>query len=355
MIKCSVEPISYQAAAEFRAELRRFCGAARNARRARHHAGPAPALQIAGSESGQTTVPSRLSLHAEHRHGARPAGGARRAAGRAAVSTTDGRVVHLTLTEDGHDKLKRVHSELGVERDSYAGLRPARAGSGHRRRPRDESPVESKHGFAHAADGRNVNDIFRFQLQASYDIARLPYTLRVLLENVLRKTGARTTSTRLACWDGDGRALEGDLVEPFRLWVVLTGVPAVVDLAAMRNAMADLGGYQAHQSAHPGRARDRPFGAGRPVRVEPSLREERRARVRGAIANGYAFLCWDSSRSTTSRLVPAPAFATRSTSSTWRGSWTFGMVAFPDTLVGTDSHTTMVNGLGVLGWGAGGI
>ena len=139
-----------------------------------------------------------------------------------------------------------------------------------------------------------------------------------------------------------------------------TGVPAVVDLAAMRDAMAELGGDpREDQPARAGRARDRPLGAGRLLRHADSLRDQRRARVRaqpGALRSSCAGARTRSRPSRSCR--PAPASCTRSTSSTWRASsssTTARTSAYPDTLVGTDSHTTMINGLGVLGWGVGGI
>ena len=141
-----------------------------------------------------------------------------------------------------------------------------------------------------------------------------------------------------------------------------TGVPAVVDLAAMRAAMARLGGDpQARQPADPGRPGDRPLGAGGPVRLALRALLQRRARVRAqpralrvpevgpegvrqlprrAAGHGH--------RPPGQPGVPGEGGAARPRER--RRS-----VAYPDTLVGTDSHTTMINGLGVLGWGVGGI
>ncbi len=139
-----------------------------------------------------------------------------------------------------------------------------------------------------------------------------------------------------------------------------TGVPAVVDLAAMRDAMARAGRRPGEdQPARPGRARDRPLGAGRRVRHARRLPRQRRARVRAqpgalrvpALGPGRV-------RRLHGRAAGHRASCTRSTSSTSRASsssTTKTGQAYPDTLVGTDSHTTMVNGLGVLGWGVGGI
>ena len=139
-----------------------------------------------------------------------------------------------------------------------------------------------------------------------------------------------------------------------------TGVPAVVDLATMREAVRRPRRRPDHdQPAGPGRTGDRPLGDRRPVRHAGRVRAQRRARVRAQPASATSSCAGARPRSTSSRSCrPAPASCTRSTSSTWPG-WsstaTDGPVAYPDTLVGTDSHTTMVNGLGVLGWGVGGI
>ena len=135
-------------------------------------------------------------------------------------------------------------------------------------------------------------------------------------------------------------------------------MPAVVDLAAMRDAMADLGGdAEQDQPAGAGRAGDRPLGPGRRVRHARRVPRQRRARVRaqrGALrvpALGPGRL-----RGLQGRAARTPASCTRSTSSTWP-AWCSSDegTLYPDTLVGTDSHTTMINGLGVLGWGVGGI
>ena len=124
--------------------------------------------------------------------------------------------------------------------------------------------------------GRDV-EIFRLDaLQSRFDVARLPYSLKILLENLLRTEGTApsrpTTSRRSPRWDAQGRAEPRDRVHArARLMQDFTGVPAVVDLAAMRDAMAALGGDPAKiEPLVPGRARDRPLGPGRRVRHAPT-------------------------------------------------------------------------------------
>ena len=135
-------------------------------------------------------------------------------------------------------------------------------------------------------------------------------------------------------------------------------MPAIVDLAAMRDAMEDLGGDPtAINPLVPGRAGDRPLDPGRPLRRAAGLPEQRRARVRAQPrALRVPALGPDGVRQLLGRaaehrhLPPGEPRVPRRAWSTARDGQ-----AFPDTLVGTDSHTTMVNGLGVLGWGVGGI
>ena len=137
-------------------------------------------------------------------------------------------------------------------------------------------------------------------------------------------------------------------------------MPAIVDLAAMRDAMADLGGdADQDQPARPRRARHRPLRPGRRVRHEGRASASTPSRSTSATASATSSSAGARTRSTTSRSCRRrPASSTRSTSSTWpasSSSTSEAGVAYPDTLVGTDSHTTMINGLGVLGWGVGGI
>ena len=139
-------------------------------------------------------------------------------------------------------------------------------------------------------------------------------------------------------------------------------MPAVVDLAAMRDAMEEIGGDpDGDQPAGRRRPGDRPLGPGRRLRQRARLRGQRRARVRAQPRALLVPQVGAARPSTTSASCRRrPGSATRSTSSTSPRSSTAAsadgaLQAYPDTLVGTDSHTTMVNGLGVLGWGVGGI
>ena len=142
-----------------------------------------------------------------------------------------------------------------------------------------------------------------------------------------------------------------------------TGVPAVVDLAVMRDAMADLGGDPARVNpARARRPRHRPLGPGRPVRDARAPSPSTSIASTSATASATSSCAGRRPPSATcASCRPGRASSTRSTWSSSRRSSpiattaTAGRVAFPDTLVGTDSHTTMVNGLGVLGYGVGGI
>ncbi len=195
------------------------------------------------------------------------------------------------------------------------------------------------------------------ELQASYDIARLPYTLRVLLENVLRN-GDEADVEAVARWDAKAEPSEEISFAPSRVLLQdLTGVPAVVDLAAMRNAMADLGGAPSkinplipaelvidHSVQVDAFASRMAFGHN--VELEFERNHER-----------YLFLRWGQKAFTGFQVVPPGTGICHQVNLEYLGRVVEDRdgIAFPDTLVGTDSHTTMINGLGVLGWGVGGI
>ena len=197
-------------------------------------------------------------------------------------------------------------------------------------------------------------------------LATLPYSIRVLLENVLRKVdGFAVTEEHvraLAAWQPSGRAEREIPFTPAR--VVLqdfTGVPAVADLAAMRSAMQRLGGDPAR--INPGIPADlvidhsvqvdhfgRPEAVGLNAKIEFQRNRER-----------YEFLRWGQQAFDNFRVVPPATGIVHQVNLEYlakvvvRRTSDGRTLAFPDTLVGTDSHTTMINGLGVLGWGVGGI
>ncbi|MBF8290797.1 MAG: acnA [Chloroflexi bacterium] len=203
-------------------------------------------------------------------------------------------------------------------------------------------------------------------LSSRIDLARAPMTLKILLENLLRHAGGGLVGPddvdRLASWrPGAG----GDAEVPFMpSRVVLqdfTGVPAVVDLAAMRDAMADLGGDPAR--VNPLVPADLvidhsvqvdAFGTPAAFAFNVNREYER---------NGerYQLLRWARTAFRDLRVVPPGTGIVHQVNLEFLATVVtdrrdaHGPVAFPDTLVGTDSHTTMINGLGVLGYGVGGI
>jgi aconitate hydratase len=202
--------------------------------------------------------------------------------------------------------------------------------------------------------GRKV-DIFR--LDAIPNFERLPYTLRILLENVLR-TGGEDDVEAVATWQPQDEPSREISFAPARVLLQdFTGVPAIVDLAAMRDAMRDLGGDPARinpvfpaelvidHSVQVDEYATR-LAMRRNVELEFERNRER-----------YAFLRWGQTAFANLAVVPPNTGICHQVNLEYlaRVVELRDGTAFPDTLVGTDSHTTMINGLGVLGWGVGGI
>jgi aconitate hydratase len=202
-------------------------------------------------------------------------------------------------------------------------------------------------------------------------ISKLPYSMRVLLENLLRFEDGRSVTKEdiLACkeWlDNKGKTDREIAYRPARVLMQdFTGVPAVVDLAAMRDAMAARRRPAEDQPAGSRRPRHRPFGDRRRIRLAQGLQKNVELEFE---RNGerYAFLKWGQQAFRNFRVVPPGTGICHQVNLEYLAQtvWTRSEknaagntveVAYPDTLVGTDSHTTMVNGLAVLGWGVGGI
>jgi aconitate hydratase len=195
-------------------------------------------------------------------------------------------------------------------------------------------------------------------------LSRLPYSLRVLLENLLRhEDGSRVTAEDiefLAKWDPKAEPSREIAYMPARVLMQdFTGVPAVVDLAAMRDAMKQLGGdphkinpLQPAELVIDHSVQVDEFGNKQAYSIN-SMLEFQRNRER------YAFLKWGQSAFDNFSAVPPGMGICHQVNLEYLARVVFQNEAtgqaYPDTLVGTDSHTTMINGLGVLGWGVGGI
>jgi aconitate hydratase len=220
---------------------------------------------------------------------------------------------------------------------------------------------------ARASLGPGLPDYFRLEaIGGRTDLHRAPVTLRILLENVLRHAGGGIVRAEdvetLAAWRPASAAEAEVPFMPSRVILQdFTGVPAVVDLAVMRDAMADLGGDP---------ARVNPLVPADLV-IDHSVQVDRFG-TPGAFAfnvereyerNGerYQLLRWAQTAFRNLRVVPPGTGIVHQVNLEYLATVVAdtaddrGRVAFPDTLVGTDSHTTMVNGLGVLGYGVGGI
>ncbi|GAC1619061.1 MAG: aconitate hydratase AcnA [Vulcanimicrobiaceae bacterium] len=206
---------------------------------------------------------------------------------------------------------------------------------------------------------------------AGYDVARLPFSLKILLENLVRFEDGRSVTkddiVKLAGWNATAGGENEIAYRPARVLLQdFTGVPCVVDLAAMRDAMADMGGDP------------KAINPLQPVElvIDHSVQVDRFATA-GAFAENatlefernkerYAFLKWGQEALDNFRAVPPDTGIVHQVNIEFLGRVIFGAggagvntdpagIAYPDTVVGTDSHTTMANGLGILAWGVGGI
>src|SRR5918997_885599 len=199
-------------------------------------------------------------------------------------------------------------------------------------------------------------------LQSKYDVARLPFSLKILLENLLRNEGNGSVTRKdieaLASWDAKAQPSKEIAFTPARVLMQdFTGVPAIVDLASMRDAMADLGGDPS--KINPQRPAE--------LVIDHSIQVDQFATSGAYKFNGerefernrerYEFLRWGQTAFDNFSVVPPNVGICHQVNLEYlaRVVYTKHGQAFPDTLVGTDSHTTMINGLGVLGWGVGGI
>ena len=213
--------------------------------------------------------------------------------------------------------------------------------------------------------GGRSYEIFRLDaLQTRYDVARLPFSLKILLENLLRTEDGESVRARnieaLASWSATAEPSEEIAFTPARVVMQdLTGVPAVVDLAAMRDAIASMGGDAAKINPlvpaelvidHSVQVDE--FGSTGAFQRNAELEFDRNQ-------ERYSFLRWGQTAFDNFKVVPPDTGIVHQVNLEYLARVVFvdetlGQ-AYPDTLVGTDSHTTMINGLGVLGWGVGGI
>jgi aconitate hydratase len=224
----------------------------------------------------------------------------------------------------------------------------------------------SENSFDARADlevGGRSYEIYRLDaLQARYDVARLPFSLKVLLENLLRNEDGvsvrREDIEALAQWDHNADPSKEIAFTPARVVMQdFTGVPAIVDLAAMRDAMADLGGDPSKinplvpaELVIDHSVQVDAFGTRDAFRINAEREFERNQ-------ERYAFLRWGQGAFDGFVVVPPETGIVHQVNLEYLARVVFENdgVLYPDTLVGTDSHTTMINGLGVLGWGVGGI
>src|SRR4051812_11954142 len=211
--------------------------------------------------------------------------------------------------------------------------------------------------------GGTEYEIFRLDaLQKKYDVARLPYSLKILLENLLRFEDGESVTKQMietvARWKATADPSDEISYTPARVLMQdFTGVPAIVDLAAMRDAMAAL-------DADPGRInplRPAELVIDHSIQVDEfRLRDSFKRNAELEFERNrerYEFLRWGQDAFDNFSVVPPNTGICHQVNLEYLARVVYEQdgQAFPDTLVGTDSHTTMVNGLGVLGWGVGGI
>jgi aconitate hydratase len=227
-------------------------------------------------------------------------------------------------------------------------------------------PMPSENSFDARSElevGGRKYEIYALEaLQSRFDVARLPFSLKVLLENLLRNEDGVAIKAddieALASWDANAEPTKEMSFTPARVVMQdFTGVPAIVDLAAMRDAIADMGGDASKinplvpaELVIDHSVQVDAFGTRDAFRVNAEREYER---------NGerYQFLRWGQQAFDNFVVVPPETGIVHQVNLEYLSRVVFDNegTLYPDTLVGTDSHTTMVNGLGVLGWGVGGI
>jgi len=231
------------------------------------------------------------------------------------------------------------------------------------------STVNSFHARTALAVGGRTFQIYSLpalQKAGFPDVARLPYSLKILLENLLRQEDGRFVKKAdieaLAAWDVKSAAQREMSFMPARVLLQdFTGVPCVVDLAAMRDGIVRLGGdpnkvnpLQPVELVIDHSVQVDSFGNADSFRLNADLEFSRNK-------ERYAFLRWGQDAFRNFRVVPPDTGIVHQVNLEYLARVVItsetpeGTLAYPDTLVGTDSHTTMVNGLGVVGWGVGGI
>jgi len=216
------------------------------------------------------------------------------------------------------------------------------------------------------AVGGNDYEIFRLDAVKEGHVDRLPYSLKILLENLLRNENGRDVTREdilaLANWDPKATPATEISFTPSRVILQdFTGVPAVVDLAAMRDAVVKLGGRA--DSINPLSPAE--------LVIDHSVQIDKYGTAEALDLNNliefkrnqerYSFLRWGQGAFENFRVVPPNTGIVHQVNLEYLGRVVFDVEkdgqrrAFPDTVVGTDSHTTMINALGILGWGVGGI
>jgi aconitate hydratase len=217
--------------------------------------------------------------------------------------------------------------------------------------------------------GDRTFEIYRLDaLQSKFDVSRLPFSLKILLENLLRNEDGDSIRAKdveaLASWDAKAEPSKEIAFTPARVVMQdFTGVPAVVDLAAMRDAMSAMGGDP--EKINPlvpaelvidHSVQVDAYGTAAAFQTNADLEFERNK-------ERYAFLRWGQGAFHNFQVVPPDTGIVHQVNLEYLARVVFvrdgdgdgPAQAYPDSLVGTDSHTTMINGLGVLGWGVGGI
>ena len=223
--------------------------------------------------------------------------------------------------------------------------------------------MNSFNAKATLTSGDKTYAYYRLDAIPDVDASRLPFAMKVLLENLLRTEGQGSVTAddvkALASWNPTANQEKEIAFTPARVLLQdFTGVPCVVDLAAMRDAMSELGGdpnkinpLQPVELVIDHSVQVDAYGSEAALLINRDLEFERNA-------ERYKFLKWGQGSLKNFKVVPPNTGICHQVNLEYLSRVVFvndDGVAYPDTLVGTDSHTTMVNGLAVLGWGVGGI